>query len=297
MEREELLAAVKIAKASKDHPASWFDGYTKLTGPDLEALARKTGVWATEPEAPKLDSGGVSGAALDADVEITDEDVAAAVAGDSPPPESMSDDGALTVLRAEMAELEGQAEALEDRAGKAEGLLKEEQEKAVQLAVDLEEALGVVREVTEIAREAVAERDKAVLAVGRLTMQGATVVNNVDIRGPVTVTREPDGTTTVTTPVAQSPGEASATATTPRSSITEVPMDERWSLGPEIPCPEGALVNPDNGYPARVQVLRNAETEGGKLKRGTVYRGERAWELWDEHNDLVQALPPKRTTK
>ncbi len=44
MEREDLLVALRANKAAGEHPTSWFKGYTKLSGEDLEALATKVGI-------------------------------------------------------------------------------------------------------------------------------------------------------------------------------------------------------------------------------------------------------------
>jgi hypothetical protein len=63
------------------------------------------------------------------------------------------------------------------------------------------------------------------------------------------------------------------------------------SGGPKHPVPAGTPTTPE-GYPVTVQVLRTVTVEyrgnpNRTFHRGSVYRGEHAWELWDNHRSLV----------
>lgn len=175
-------------------------------------------------------------------------------------PEAADDAGALAVALAELEVLEGQAEGLAVKIEQLEADLLAEREKTVRMATDwadvkeeAEEAKALLAEALELAEKFKGEADEA---------------------------------------------PAPKPAAKPRPAIQAADddlMDPRWRLGPEIEPPEGTIINPDNGYPARVQVTEGGEvTLGGnerfKMNRGTIYRGEKAWELWDAHNDRVQAL-------
>ena len=59
--------------------------------------------------------------------------------------------------------------------------------------------------------------------------------------------------------------------------------------------PDGIPVT-SHGYPVRVQVIasRTVEWKGGsaikQFRRGTIHRGQRAWDLWEYHRSLVAPL-------
>ncbi len=68
---------------------------------------------------------------------------------------------------------------------------------------------------------------------------------------------------------------------------------EQPNEGPRYPAPEGAWLNPENGYPALLRVTKSGVCDAGRrfsFRAGQRIRGEKAWALWDHYHDSVVAL-------
>jgi len=88
----------------------------------------------------------------------------------------------------------------------------------------------------------------------------------------------------------EAPGGAEVTQDAP--APPDAPQDAPG--GPRTP-PEGIPTTP-GGYPVRVQVTQAAVVAimgrpNQRIRAGEIFRGERAWALWDDHPALVKAIP------